>query len=58
VKHILPAIHESHYHPLDRYSAHLLEFHEYRIHTLGLPGTEMSIQFDNFKIHITTEIIR
>jgi hypothetical protein len=31
---------------------------EYRVHTLGLPGTEMSIQFDDFKIHITTEIIR
>lgn len=31
---------------------------EYRVHTLGQPGTEMSIQFDDFKIHITTEIIR
>jgi hypothetical protein len=30
---------------------------EYRVHTLGLPGTKMSIEFDDFKIHITTEII-
>jgi hypothetical protein len=30
---------------------------EYRVHTAGLPGTEMSIRFDDFKIHITTEII-
>ena len=28
---------------------------EYRVHTLGLPGTEMSIQFDDFKIHLTAE---
>ena len=31
---------------------------EYRVHTLGLPGTEMIIQFDDLKIHITTEIRR